>query len=635
MLFLLLLLYSILRAGFYIGNMQFYSDAASGEILSAFIHGLRFDVAAIFIINIPVLLLYNLPFTPIEKKWYKITILVLFLLINFVFIALSISDFGYFAAEQRRLLYEPYTMLPDIIRMISSSLAYHYVLFVILLTSTIVFVYVSVKFLKKLDNYFDSDRKYFTESLNFVLLVLTSVIAIRGGFQLKPLRQANAFESDSRSLGYLTLNTTYNVVLSAFQDVLPDVSVMPKPEAERTVLEMIKDDNEILIDSEYVFMRRKNFEGPPNKLNIVIFIMESWSAKYCGSITNGKTSTPFFDSLASQGILFKNFFATGQRSIEAIPSILTSVPSLYNLSIINSTAEMDDYRGLGSILGEEGYITSFHHGASIGSMGFDGFSGIAGFTKYYGKEDFDGLPSGDFDGAWGIYDEPFFLETEKILSEYKEPFCSVIFSLSSHDPYKIPDNRLALFSKYRDEGEFERSIRYSDYSLRRFFETSSAEPWYMNTLFVITGDHTLFNSRDNFYSTFHIPMLLYTPSGLLPHSENELVASHIDILPSILDIILTPAVHSSMGVSVLSQKKERYCCEKYGNDYCIINENYVLLDNLESKSRLYNYKSDPSLKYNLAEKYPKKLNELKRKLLAYLQSTTEAIADNKIYKEVR
>jgi hypothetical protein len=127
-------------------------------------------------------------------------------------------------------------------------------------------------------------------------------------------------------------------------------------------------------------------------------------------------------------------------------------------------------------------------------------------------------------------------------------------------------------------------------------------------------------------------MLLYTPSGLLAAAKNPMVASHIDILPSILDILKVPAVHSSMGKSVFSDKKSRYCFEKYGNDYCVINNDYVLLNNLENPPRLFNYKTDPQLKNNLADSMNGMAIELNRKLLAYLQSTTDAIANNKIYR---
>ncbi len=166
----------------------------------------------------------------------------------------------------------------------------------------------------------------------------------------------------------------------------------------------------------------------------------------------------------------------------------------------------------------------------------------------------------------------------------------------------------------------------------QFFKTASQKPWFSRTLFIITGDHTLFNSRDNFYSTFHIPLLLYTPSGKIIPSRKSTVASHIDILLTVLDILKIPAVHSSMGKSVFSES-EHYCFEKYGNDYCIISNDYVLLNNLNTEPRLYNYKTDPSLKKDLADSFKNTVSDLNKKLLAYIQTTTNVMSGNTVYRD--
>jgi len=157
---------------------------------------------------------------------------------------------------------------------------------------------------------------------------------------------------------------------------------------------------------------------------------------------------------------------------------------------------------MGSVLKDYGYTTAFHHGAETGSMGFNGFSRIAGFDKYFGMEDFGSSDGKDYDGVWGIYDEPFFLKSVSDLNRLGEPFCSVIFSLSSHDPFKIPEDRIDILKPYKDESESEQSVRYSDYSLRKFFEEASRQNWYNSTIFLITADHTFYISRFDLYSSF-------------------------------------------------------------------------------------------------------------------------------------
>ncbi len=628
---LLLAVYSLLRAGFYIFNHSLFTANSNHEIITSFVYGIRFDLSAVVMINLPVLLLLNFPLDLWRLRLYRVTAFVLFIVINTAAIALNIADYVYYPAVERRLLYEPYTMLPDIIRM-SPGLAIDYSgLLVILIIIGVLIIIISRMLYKKLSSKFKMSFSYLRAVLSFVVIGVLCTIAIRGGLQMKPIRIANAFPSSNSQLGYLTLNSTYTVMQSYFQDKLPVLDLMTEHEANDIIDGMLRSKDEVFIDKEYPFMRKKIPQEEMHKLNVVIFIMESWSAAQVGSINGGISRTPFFDSLAAGGVLFTNFYSNGQRSIEGIPSILASLPAIYNVSIIGSVEETYRFRGLGSILQEQGYTTSFHHGGITGTMGFDAFSNIAGFTKYYGKESYPDLTDEKTDGMWGVCDEPFFIETERVLSSTPEPFCAVIFSLSSHEPFKIPADRLSLFDAYKNEPDFERSIRYSDHSLREFFARAVNERWYANTLFIFTSDHTMYTSRNNFISTFHSPLLLYAP-GVLNSSRISRPACQSDILPTIVDILKIPAVHSSMGSSLLDTAIGRYVILKYTPFYAIMAEDYVVMNDLENQPKLYEYKKDPLLKNDLYQAKRIIAEDLNRKLYAYLQKSTHAIGENRIYR---
>lgn len=628
---LLLALYFVLRAGFYLCNFSFYESEPAFEILLSFVYGIRYDLSALIMSNLPVIFLMNIPFDLRKFRSYRVIIFILFVIINSSAIAVNIADYAYYPAAQRRLLYEPYTMLPDILRM-APGLALEYIwLFSALVITGVLLAYIS----KKLYNWFTARINpgftYLSGIISFLLCTVLCIIAIRGGTQMKPFRIANAFKSSSVSLGYLTLNTTFTVMHSYFQDKLPVLTLMNDSEADELLKEILNSKDETYIDHEYPFMRKKTPHAEMRKMNVVIFIMESWSANQVGCISGSTSRTPFFDSLASSGVLFTNFFSNGQRSIEGIPSILASLPAIYNVSIIGTVEETYRFRGIGSILHENGYTTSFHHGGITGTMGFDAFSSIAGFSNYYGKESFPNLKDEQTDGVWGICDEPFFLETEKVLSATKEPFCAAVFSLSSHDPFKIPENRLRLFEAYKDEPDFERSIRYSDFSLREFFASAAKEPWFANTLFVITCDHTMYTIRNNFVNTFHSPLLFYAP-GLLNPQKISSPASQTDILPTILDILNVSAVHSSMGSSLLDTSNSKYVFLKFTPYYAVISDEYVLMSDLENQPKLFKYKSDPSLKNDLSSERKEIAAGLRQKLYAFLQKSTHAIGSNRIFK---
>ncbi|NOY06260.1 MAG: sulfatase-like hydrolase/transferase [Chlorobi bacterium] len=626
----LMVLYSVLRLGFYLVNRDFFIDVPSSELLAAFWHGLRFDLSALILVNVPVLVLYNIPGSLSRQRWYRTVIFVLFCLINIIGFLLNIADYGYYPMIQRRLLYEPYTMLPDLLRMAPGVLVRYWPLTLAFVLLSSAFVLVFARLFSRLHRV-PENTNWKRSLVALAVLVILSVVGIRGGLQLKPIRQANAFFSTHLSVGYLCLNSTYTVFRSLFQKKLPGIHLLPEAEVRREITHMVRQADETMLDSEYVFLREKKPVEAPRRFNVVVFIMENWTAEYISAISGRPTVTPFFDSLAAGGALFTNFFADGRRSIEAVPSVLASVPGLYDVSIIGSKAEMDKFRGLGSILLEFGYTTSFHHGARTGSMGFDGFARLAGFMNYYGREDFPTVSDSVDDGMWGIIDEPFFLDAARRMDGFGKPFCSAIFSLSSHDPYYIPPHRQQSIPKVPGESEFERSMRYSDFSLGQFFRYARSRPWFDSTIFVITGDHTLFTARNNMYSSFHVPCLVYCPALVPPQVIPE-VGQHVDILPTILDLLRLHVRHASMGRSLLDKDGPRYAFEKFGPEYAVFSDQFVLVNNLERDAGLFAYLEDPFYRHNLLEEYPDRANALRRILFAYVQAVTTAMAEDRVYR---
>ncbi|MEK6572352.1 MAG: sulfatase-like hydrolase/transferase, partial [Bacteroidota bacterium] len=237
-----------------------------------------------------------------------------------------------------------------------------------------------------------------------------------------------------------------------------------------------------------------------------------------------------------------------------------------------------------------------------------------------------------YDGAWGIPDEPFFLHALGKINEFREPFCSVIFSLSSHDPYTIPAFRKKLFEEYKGETDFQKSLRYADFSLRQFFEQAKNTPWFKNTVVLITADHTSFTAENNLYEIFHIPLLIVAPSILTPGVRDD-GGSHVDILPTILDLLQIEAVHSSMGFSLLDRTRTRYAIVRWGGPYGIFSASHLYLNDPESSESLYAYPTDPFCKNNLKDVLPAIKEDLKRKLLSYVQAATKAINSDLVYRK--
>ena len=168
-------------------------------------------------------------------------------------------------------------------------------------------------------------------------------------------------------------------------------------------------------------------------------------------------------------------------------------------------------------------------------------------------------------------------------------------------------------------------MRYSDLSLREFFKAAEKEKWFNNTIFIITADHTNYLERPDFYSTFHIPCLIYSPAHVTP-GVNTSPGSHIDILPTILDLLNISTVHSSMGKSMLVSDTNKCCFVKYNDEFVIINGTQALFNNLDGGVKLVDYKTGKEINSRTNSEM------LNRQLLSYLQTATNAVVGDRIYK---
>jgi len=206
---------------------------------------------------------------------------------------------------------------------------------------------------------------------------------------------------------------------------------------------------------------------------------------------------------------------------------------------INSEFSANQVIGLGTILSSDVYHTSFFHGAQNGSMHFDQFMKSVGIQNYYGKSEYPN--QGDDDGTWGIYDEPFLQWTCSKISEFKRPFFTSIFTLTSHQPFKVPEKYAGRFKD--DRLPILKSIQYSDYALEQFMACAEKQEWYHNTLFILTADHTgpELQTGSSFESRFQVPLIFYSPHELLlKNLDPNQYAQHIDVLPTLLETIELP-----------------------------------------------------------------------------------------------
>lgn len=337
-----------------------------------------------------------------------------------------------------------------------------------------------------------------------------------------------------------------------------------------------------------------------SKRNIVILIVESFAAENMSFLNPDlpESLTPFLDSLSREGLLCTNAFANGRKSIDAVPSILASMPSLITSFAVTPYAT-NDLNGLPDILKEMGYYCAFLHGAPNNSMGIRAVSHLCGVDNYYGKTEFG--DDSKFDGAWGIWDEYFLPFAANTIGTFKEPFCASIFTLSSHHPFKLPKEYEGVFPQ--GATDLQRVTPYTDMSLRKFFEQARKSDWYKNTIFVITPDHSTLTGHAPKYKTpiwsTSIPIIFYAPGFIKPGRYNAPV-QQLDIMPTLLGLLNYNKPYFAFGRDLNRDSTLQPFVINYGtNQFQLIQGDTLLVRDNKSLVAAYYYKTDSLLLNNL------------------------------------
>jgi len=612
----LVLLYGISRALFLAFNFQSFSQVPAQEILRAFLVGVRFDVAAICRINGVFIVLSLLPIPFAQSIWYQKCLRVVFLVSNIPFLIINVVDYEYFKFIDQRSSLSLLDLGADISAQLG-QLSIHY-WYLVATGGLLVFAFC----------YFLPGRAPLPPATHGAhkswglardLLVLMVVIGLgvlggRGGWQIVRLSVAQADVFDKPVLAQLALNSSFTLLVSERKC---DARTFPS-------LHFYASDEELR--KEFPTRNPASRSKQQRRDNIVIIIVESLSAEYTGVGRPGQGYTPFLDGLAKKGISFHNSFANGRRSIDAPPAILAGLPHLRDETFF--CTRMKQLHGIGSVLKERGYDTSFFHGGMNGTMQFDVFSRRMGFDRYYGLSEYP-KPE-DFDGSWGIYDEPMLQFMAQEMSRRKEPFATVLFTLSTHNPYKIPPQYEGLFSK--GELPIYQTVGYFDHALKKFFETAEQMPWYKNTLFVITGDHIgpAKAISPRLIDNYRIPLVFFHPGHPLPKVDPDRITQHVDIGPSLLDFLgIETDKTLPFGHSIFDASYGGLAYGELSGNYWIANKDYYMEYRFKGPSKLFFLAQMGS---PVTDK-PEIKEKLEKKLRAYVQWFNNGLRENKLYRE--
>ncbi len=618
---LAMLLFSLCRAGFYLFNHKMFPGISAGQLITIFRGGLLFDISSLAYINMLFILLNVIPFDFRYNGVYQKAVKYLFFFSNGLAVAMNGMDFVYYRFVDKRATADVFGTFENETNLVKLffKLLFDYwpaTLFTIFLWILMVFLYGKVKPVRP-----EIKRRLLYLSFNILMVpaVFALVIgAARGGYKhsTRPITISNAarFVDTPRDVP-LVLNTPFSIFRTFGKKALVRYSFYDDVKLKS------------IYNPHYVPEKTKSFSNQ----NVVVIILESFAREYIGSLNpqleGGKYTgyTPFIDSLISVSLTFDVSIANGKKSIDAMPSILASIPSLETPYAISHYAN-NRINGLPELLKRKGYYTAFFHGAPNGSMGFDSFSRMAGFDDYFGLNEYPGKD--DFDGMWGVWDEPFFSFFAEKLNSFKEPFMASIFSVSSHHPFKVPEKYADRFKK--GPAPICEVVGYTDFALREFFAEISQQPWYSNTLFVITADHTnesIHKEFQNNFGVYCIPVIFYEPGGGL-NGKRMKIAQQIDIMPTVLSRLNFDEEYIAFGNNLLDDTSESFAYNTNGSTYHLYMNDH-LLEMIETKALgLYNFKSDVFLEKNLLGSDAAIQMKMEEKLKAIIQTYNSRLLDN-------
>ena len=557
--------YALCRLLYLFENWSMLSPALDGGILNLLHGAWMFDSSAIAYTNVLWLVLMLLPLHLKERAGYHRVLRVLFVVVNAIAIAVNLCDAVYFPYTLRRTtstVFGEFSREGNLAAIFAGEAVRHWwlVLAFIVMVYGLWRLYLTPRLERRRLVWW----RYGLTMLAAMLMAIPLTIAsMRGGFTtaVRPITVSNAAQYVARPTdAALVLNTPFSLMRTLGKDVFR----VPDYYADEAALEQVYTPLHVPADTAVL-----------QKKNVVVLIVESFGREYIGALNHDlegghyRGYTPFVDSLIARSVSFTHSYCNGRKSIDGMPSILSSIPMFVEPFFLTPSS-MNKVSGLADVLAGEGYETAFFHGAQNGSMGFQAFAQATGFQRFYGRSEFnaDDRFGGDrnFDGTWAIWDEPFLQFYCAKMSEMHQPFMTAVFTASSHHPFVIPKEYESRFEP--GPLEIHRCIRYTDMALGRFFEAASRQPWYDNTIFVLTSDHTNQSDHPEFQSDlggFCSPIIIFDPSGGLQPAMIDKVAQQIDIMPTVLGILGYTKPYVAFGIDVLTTPAEETWAVNYLN----------------------------------------------------------------------
>jgi len=588
---------------FYFRNYPAVLDEVeTTELLTAFLTGFRFDASVVSYSLILVLSLYIIVF--IIKIFYDISnkiyigLIILHNSLLFIILLIQVIDIEYFRTFGFHISFRDFQYLdsPEVYGTAASDYPLTaYMLF--LVSAIIMFVFFLIK-LKKLLIFERTAANIISGLINIVILAGLLIIGARGGISISNLNWGSSVFSDNDILNQSALNGVFTIGKSydlyKKSKNLKTVDLAKNANINEEILKslILKGEKYEKVNSKNAFRRITFTNAERRDLNVVLILLEGWMFEYVNKEIENREITPFFNGLSEKGIFFTNCYSTGTRSNKGIESVICSVPCQYGISALKRIEGRKSFFSIPAILKGRNYYNSFIYGGDPEFDNMKGFLKINGIDNFIGNKD---IKAEEISSKWGSFDEDTFRKALNEMDNFPKPFFTLIFTLSSHEPFDLPDSFERKFSGSAERGEYINSLAYSDNSLKVFFEEFSGKPYFSDTVFLLLSDHGR-NRHKNIpmdREKFHIPFLIYSENPAVKDKAGKIskLCSQTDVLPVLMGILGGEYENASWGKDILNTTEAGYAYLTDGDRVGII-INDTLTTQSPGREVLYYNKND-------------------------------------------
>jgi phosphoglycerol transferase MdoB-like AlkP superfamily enzyme len=544
------------------------------NLLKIFIIGLFYDLAAASFAVIPIVIyLWLLPSKWYASKFNKILLFIYFFFVVFTLIFNAISEWFFweeFSVRYNFIAVDYLVYTTEVIGNIRQSYPINSIM-----AGLVIFTALIVYLLRKSITKSTATKTGFGKRTKIALVLLCLPVLTYFGVSHKL-----KYLSKNQYVNELSGNGMYDFGFAFWNNQLDYntfYKTLPIKSAESILSHLLQVDSTAKNGAFENTSRTIGSIGTENKMNVVLISVESLSAEFLGTFGNTQHITPQLDSLAKEGLLFNNLYASGTRTVRGLEALSLCIPPTPGQSIVKRPDNKNLFT-LGSIFRSKGYNSRFIYG------GYGYFDNMNEFFSNNGYQVTDRSSLQDseihYSNIWGVADEDLFtLSLRELDQDYKnnKPFFAQIMTVSNHRPYTYPEGRIDIPSHTGREG----AVKYTDYAIGKFIREAKQKPWFSNTLFVIVADHCASSAGkvELPVDKYHIPMIFYSPGHITPGKFEKLTAQ-IDIGPTILGYLNFSYDSKFFGQDVFKMKdsEERAFISTYQSLGYIKDNKLVILD---------------------------------------------------------